>query len=124
SAAQSARLAAQFDGDFKLKFHLAPPLLARKDPSTGLPRKMEFGAWMLPVFRLLRRGKRLRGTMFDIFGYTHERRTERRLIEEYKALVRDLAARLTADNLLIAVELAELPDQIRGFGHVKDANLA
>ncbi len=124
SAAQSARLAAQFDGDFKLKFHLAPPLLARKDPSTGLPRKMEFGSWMLPVFRLLRRGKRLRGSVFDIFGYTHERRTERRLIEEYKALVRDLAGRLTPDNLAIAVELAELPDQIRGFGHVKDANLA
>jgi indolepyruvate ferredoxin oxidoreductase len=124
SSAQAARLSAQFDGDFKLKFHLSPPLLARKDPSTGLPRKMEFGSWMLSVFKVLQKGKGLRGTALDIFGYTHERRTERRLIAEYKATIDNLIGRLTATNLPIAIEVAELPDEIRGFGYVKEGNLA
>ena len=124
SSAQAARVAAQFDGEFKLKFHLSPPLIARKDPTTGLPRKMEFGSWMLSAFNLLQKGKSLRGTAFDVFGYTHERKTERRLIGDYKAMVQTLAARLTSANLPVAVQLAELPDEVRGFGHVKAANLA
>jgi len=124
SAAQAARLSAQFEGDFKLKYHLSPPLIARKDPSTGLPRKIEFGPWIGGVFKWLQKGKTLRGGAFDLFGYTHERRTERRLIEDYKAMVHDLAGRLTPANLAVAIELAELPDEIRGFGYVKDGNLA
>ena len=124
SSAQAARVAAQFQGDFKLKFHLAPPLIARKDPSTGRPRKMEFGGWMLPLFNLLQKGKGLRGSAFDIFGYTAERRMERRLISEYEAMIADLIARLTHDNLAAAVALAELPDEIRGYGYIKDDNVA
>ena len=124
SSAQAARLSAQFDGNYKLKFHLAPPLFARKDPSTGLPRKREVGSWMLPVFKLLQKGKRLRGTRLDIFGYSHERKTERKLIVDYQAMIRDLLGRLTPDTLPIAIQLAELPDEIRGFGYVKEANLA
>ena len=124
SSAQAARLSAQFDGNYKLKFHLAPPLFARKDPSTGLPAKREFGPWMLPVFKLLQKGKPLRGTKLDIFGYSQERQTERRLIVDYQAMIRDLLRRLTPDTLPIAIQLAELPDEIRGFGHVKEANLA
>jgi indolepyruvate ferredoxin oxidoreductase len=124
STAQAARIAAQFDGDFKMKFNLAPPLISRKDPSTGRPRKMEFGAWMLPAFNLLQKGKFLRGTPFDIFGYSAERKTERRLITEYMSTLETLAAKLTADNLALAVEIAEIPDEIRGFGYIKDENVA
>jgi indolepyruvate ferredoxin oxidoreductase len=123
SSAQAARINAQFDGEFKLKFHLAPPLIARKDPSTGRPRKMEFGAWVLPLFNLLKKGKELRGGAFDIFGYTAERKMERRLITEYRAMLTDILGRLTRDNLATAVELAELPDEIRGYGYVKDASV-
>lgn len=124
SSAQAARVAAQFEGDFKLKFHLAPPLIARKDPSTGRPRKMEFGGWMLPLFNMLQKGKGLRGSAFDIFGYTAERKMERRLIGEYQAMIADVIARLTPDNLAAAVALAELPDEIRGYGYIKDDNVA
>jgi indolepyruvate ferredoxin oxidoreductase len=123
SAAQAARLNAQFEGEYKLKFHLAPPLLARKDPSTGRPRKMEFGAWVLPMFKVMAKAKGLRGTALDIFGYTAERRSERGLIGEYKAMITGLLAGLAAHNLGIAVELANLPDEIRGYGYVKDASL-
>jgi indolepyruvate ferredoxin oxidoreductase len=124
STAQAARIAAQFDGDFKMKFNLAPPLISRKDPSTGRPRKMEFGAWMLPAFNLLQKGKFLRNTPFDIFGYSAERKTERRLITEYMSTLETLAAKLTAENLAIAVEIAEIPDEIRGYGYIKDESLA
>ena len=82
----------QFEGDYKLNFHLAPPLFAERDPTTGELKKREYGAWMLPAFRLLARLKRLRGTRLDIFGYTEERRMERRLIGEYEATI-DSAAR-------------------------------
>jgi indolepyruvate ferredoxin oxidoreductase len=119
-----AKIAAQFDGDYKLNFYLAPPLIAKPDPATGQMRKMRFGPWMLPVFSLLRRLKFLRGTKLDLFGYTPERRTERELIAEYEALVDELLGRLAADNHALAVELASLPDEIRGYGHIKEANLA
>ncbi len=117
------KLQRQFAGDFTLQYHLAPPLLASRDPLTGEPRKRGFGPWMLHVFKFLARLRRLRGTVFDIFGYTKERRMERRLIAEYEAILRELAASLSADNHGIAVEIASLPAKIRGFGHIKQRNV-
>jgi indolepyruvate ferredoxin oxidoreductase len=115
-----AQVADAFDGDsLRFEFHLAPPLLARRDRETGLPRKMSFGPWLLPAFRLLARFKFLRGTAFDPFGRTQERRTERKLIEDYEAMLAELLDGLTADNHHIAVALASIPEKIRGFGHVK-----
>ncbi|WP_439575846.1 indolepyruvate ferredoxin oxidoreductase family protein [Phreatobacter sp.] len=109
--------------DLRFEFHLAPPLLAKTDPVTGEPRKMSFGPWMMKGFRLLAKLKGLRGTALDVFGYTHERKTERRLIEDYVAVLEELAAKLNADNHALAVGLAGIPDRIRGFGHVKARNL-
>jgi indolepyruvate ferredoxin oxidoreductase len=118
------QVAKTFGGkDLRFEFHLAPPLLARRDPVTGEPRKMSFGPWMMHAFRLLAKLKGLRGTPFDIFGYTHERRTERQLIRDYEALLDELAAKLNPDNHALAVGLASIPDRIRGFGHVKARNL-
>jgi indolepyruvate ferredoxin oxidoreductase len=115
----------EFDGDkLRFEFHLAPPLLARIDKSTGLPRKMSFGPWLLPVFRLLAKLKGLRGTPFDPFGRTLERRTERKLIGAYEAMLDEVLAKLTPDNHHVAVALAAIPEKIRGFGHVKQQHLA
>jgi indolepyruvate ferredoxin oxidoreductase len=124
SSAAAARLNAQMEGNFKLKFHLAPPLLARRDRATGVPRKIQFGGWMLGVFRVLQRGKALRGTRWDVFGYTAERRAERALIDAYIATLRGLLPALRGETLAVAIQIAELPDDIRGFGHVKQANMA
>jgi indolepyruvate ferredoxin oxidoreductase len=118
------KIAGMFEGDYKLVFHLAPPLLARKDPTTGEPRKMRFGAWMLPVFRLLKGMRGLRGTAFDLFGYTTERRAERALIAEYEGDIERLLAKLSPANHSLAVQLASIPEEIRGFGHVKTRHLA
>ncbi|MFI5030431.1 MAG: indolepyruvate ferredoxin oxidoreductase family protein [Reyranellales bacterium] len=123
-AAFAAQLNGQFEGDFRLKFHLAPPLLASRDPKTGYLQKQEFGSWMLPVFRFLATLKGLRGTVFDPFGYTAERKLERGLIRDYESLVDELLGGLTAINHSLAVKLASIPDDIRGYGHVKDAHLA
>src|SRR5262249_51899453 len=87
-------LSEQFEARGKLQFHLAPPLLARRDKRTGEPRKMTFGPWMLPVFRLLAKGKALRGTAWDLFGYTKERRMERQMIAAYEQLLDEIAERL------------------------------
>ncbi len=110
----------QFAGDYKLKFHLAPPLLTRIDPQTGERGKRAFGPWILPVFRLLASMKGLRGTRWDIFGYQAERRMERQMIADYEALIERLLAGLTRETLPTAIELAGLPEKQRGFGHVKD----
>jgi len=118
------KIAGMFEGDYKLVFHLAPPLLARTDPATGEPRKIRFGAWMLPVFRLLKGLRGLRGTAFDPFGHTAERRTERALINEYEADVERLLAKLAPANHSLAVQIASVPEDIRGFGHVKTRHLA
>ena len=118
------KLALQFDGDYSLKVHLAPPLFSRRDPETGHLRKRAFGPWVFKVFGILARLKGLRGTALDIFGYTEERRTERRLIEDYAALLDEIARRLTPENHAQAVQLARIPEQIRGFGHVKAKNLS
>ncbi|QFU15401.1 indolepyruvate ferredoxin oxidoreductase family protein [Microvirga thermotolerans] len=118
------QVAAAFEGEnLRYEFHLAPPLLARRDPATGLPRKMSFGPWMMKVFRVLAQLKGLRGTPLDVFGYTRERRTERRLVRDFEALLQEIVSRLDADNHAAAVGLAALPQKIRGFGHVKERNL-
>ncbi len=115
---------AEFDGDnLRFEFHLAPPLLAQIDKSTGQPRKMSFGPWMLPAFRLLAKLKFLRGTALDPFGRTLERRTERNLIADYEAMLDEVLVKLTPDNHHIAIGLAVIPEKIRGFGHVKQRHL-
>lgn len=118
------QLQAQFSGNYKLKFNLAPPLLARRDKVTGLPKKRAYGSWIFSLFKLLKQLKVLRGTPLDIFGYTAERRMERQLIEEYRDMILTLLPDLNSSNLDIAVKLASLPETIRGFGHIKEKNLA
>lgn len=123
------QLAATFEKDgasgqkLRLEFHLAPPLLARRDPATGLPRKMSFGPWMMGAFGLLAKLKGLRGTAFDIFGYTQERRTERKLIADYEALIAEILDKLTPQSHALCIALAAIPEKIRGFGHVKERHL-
>jgi indolepyruvate ferredoxin oxidoreductase len=116
-------LDAQFEGDYRLSFHLAPPLLAKRDPVTGTAQKREFGGWMLGMFRLLARFRGLRGGMLDIFGYSEERKLERALISRYEQDVDLILTQITTQNLTIAVEMASLPLKMRGFGHVKLANI-
>ena len=118
------QLEAQFEGDYQLQFHLAPSWLSKPDAVTGQPRKRSFGPWMLKAFGVLARFKFLRGSMLDPFGHSAERRLERELIEEYEANVAYLLDELNAGNYRTAVALAEIPEQIRGYGHVKDAALA
>jgi indolepyruvate ferredoxin oxidoreductase len=117
------RLNAQFEGDFHLEFHLAPPLVAERDQRTGHLRKRAYGPWLMRAFAVLAKLKGLRGTPFDIFGYSEERRIERSLIGDYEALVAELIAGLTPANHAIAIALAKLPERIRGYGHIKEANL-
>ncbi|HVP71652.1 MAG TPA: DUF6537 domain-containing protein, partial [Gemmatimonadaceae bacterium] len=119
-----ARVAAQFEGDYTLKLHLAPPLWAKEDPATGEPRKRTFGPWMLSAMRVLAKLKGLRGTALDVFGYSAERRTERRLIEDYRRIVEELLAGLGAERIALAAEIASIPEHIRGYGPVKQRHLA
>ena len=120
------KLRAQFAGepgkDYQLRFHLAPPLLARRD-SQGHLIKSSYGSWLLPVFRVLAKFKTLRGTRLDLFGRTAERCMERQLISDYLALLDEFCASLGKDNRDLAIELACLPDQIRGYGHVKEQSV-
>jgi indolepyruvate ferredoxin oxidoreductase len=119
------QVASEFDGEgLRFEFHLAPPLLARRDRATGLPRKMSFGPWMMGVFKLIARFKSLRGTAFDPFGYSSERRSERKLIADYAATLDEVLAKLNPANHHLAVGIAAIPEKIRGFGHVKARHLA
>ncbi|WP_296232077.1 indolepyruvate ferredoxin oxidoreductase family protein [uncultured Pseudomonas sp.] len=118
------QLEAQFEGDYQLQFHLAPSWLSKPDAVTGQPRKRSFGPWMLKAFGVLARFKFLRGSVLDPFGHSAERRLERELIEEYEANVAYLLSELNAGNYRTAVALAEIPEQIRGYGHFKEAALA
>jgi len=108
------------EGDYTVKYHLAPPLFAKKDPATGLPRKSEYGPWMTKAFSVLARFKNLRGTAFDIFGYTAERKDERKLIQHFTETLSYLSENLSDNTLAIAVEIAELPMKVRGYGHIKE----
>jgi indolepyruvate ferredoxin oxidoreductase len=116
------RIAAQFEGDYTLNYHLAPPLIAKRNDKGQLV-KQKFGPAMLTGFKLLARLKGLRGTALDVFGYTEERKTERALIGEYKASIDQVLQVLRPDNAAVAVEIARIPEMIKGFGHVKERNL-
>ena len=118
-----ARVAARFEGEYTLAFHLAPPLLSRADPATGAPAKRRYGAWMMRAFAVLARLRGLRGGPFDVFGRTAERRRERALIGEYEALFEEVLSRLALHNHALAVELARVPEDIRGYGHVRARHL-
>jgi indolepyruvate ferredoxin oxidoreductase len=116
------RVSGMFEGDYKIKFHLAPPLLAKRDANGHLV-KQEFGPWMMHAFGVLAKLKFLRGTALDIFGYTPERRSERALISEYRGTIARLLPRLAEENLSKAVAIASIPEEIRGYGHIKERNL-
>ncbi len=115
-------LAAQFEGEFTLEFNLAPPLLSRKDKHGGRPRKRTYSEKILPLFRMLSRMKGLRGTPLDIFGWTADRRLERRIIAEYEDDLNLIERTLSNDNYGLAQQLATLPETIRGYGPVKEVN--
>ena len=121
-AAFHARINAMFEGDFKLHYHLAPPLLAKRNDKGELQKK-KFGPAMLTGFRILARLKGLRGSAFDIFGKTKERLEERALIVDYRSSLDELLPSLSITNLATAVEIARIPEQIKGYGHVKERNL-
>jgi len=116
------RVNEQFDGDFKLVFHLAPPIMEKKSAS-GEPVKRTFGPWMLTAFKLLAKLKGLRGTALDVFGYSEERRRERLLIVEYEQVIEELIAGLNEKNHSTAIAIASIPEEIRGYGHVKARSL-
>ena len=117
------RLKREFEGDYKLKFHLAPPIISPKNEKTGKPGKIEFGSWMFKAFAVLAKLKFLRGTVFDVFGYSRERQRERALILEYRKRIEQLLETLNKDNYALTVEIASLPDMIRGYGHIKEENI-
>jgi indolepyruvate ferredoxin oxidoreductase len=117
------KIAEQFEGDYKVNYHLAPPLLAKRNEKGELVKR-KFGPATYQLFRVLAKLRGLRGTALDVFGRTEERRTERALIDEYRQTVQELLAGLQPGNHALAVEIAALPEKIRGYGHVKERNLA
>jgi indolepyruvate ferredoxin oxidoreductase len=117
------RVKTQFEGDFKVFYHLAPPILAKRDEKGHLI-KQKMSPSMLLVFKGLAKLKFLRGTVFDIFGRTEERQTERALIQEYRDAVEEICKSLKSENHALAVKMANVPEQIKGFGHVKERHLA
>jgi len=119
----TAALDEQFSGDYRLAFHLAPAWIARRDADSGRPRKRRFGQWVMGLFRLLARLRGLRGTPFDPFGYGADRRLERELVRDYEARIDELLDRLSPDTHPLAVEIASIPEGIRGYGHVKRAHV-
>ncbi|MDA8869958.1 indolepyruvate ferredoxin oxidoreductase family protein [Rhizobiaceae bacterium] len=118
-----AQLKSRFESWDRLEYHLAPPLLAKRNDAGELQKK-PYGAWMARAYEMLARLKALRSTPLDVFGYTHERRMEKRLIADYETVLDEIAAGLTAENHAAAVALASYPELIRGYGHVKERNVA
>jgi indolepyruvate ferredoxin oxidoreductase len=113
-------LKSRFAGSYRLEFSLAPPIFARRDRTTGELKKQSYGPWIFSVFKVLARLRRLRGTMFDPFGHSAERRGERALIEEYRQTIAHLLKDLAPANHATAVAIASLPKGIRGYGHIKE----
>ena len=116
------RVNGMFEGDFKLNYHLAPPIIAKKNAKGELV-KQAFGPWMFTAFKVLAKFKGLRGGAFDLFGGTDERKTERALIVEYRAAIDEVLGTLDATNLALAADIARIPEDIRGYGHVKERHL-
>jgi indolepyruvate ferredoxin oxidoreductase len=116
------RVAEQFEGDYKLTFHLAPPIMGEVDAVTGEPKKRTFGPWMMTAFGLLAKLKGLRGGALDVFGYSAERKMERQLIADYEKTIGEVLSSLSADNYDTAVDIASIPEHIRGYGHIKHAH--
>ncbi len=114
------QIADTFDGNFKINYHLAPPIIGFGKKPNGRPRKRAFGPWMMSSFKILAKYKTQRGSKFDIFGYSSERKMERALIEDYKNTIESLLSNITTDNRHFASAIARLPDEIRGFGPVKE----
>jgi indolepyruvate ferredoxin oxidoreductase len=119
----AARVAEQFEGDYKFTFHLAPPLVSKMDAHTGEAKKRSYGPWMMKAFGVLAKLRRFRGAALDVFNKTAERKMERALIGEYETLLAELLAKLQPYNHDLAVELAQIPEHIRGYGHVKDRHV-
>ena len=117
------KLASQFEGEYELKFHLAPPVFAKRDEETGHLVKKQFGPWMMKAFSVLAKFKFLRATALDPFARTDERKKEVALISEYEATIEEMLQSLSLKNIDLAVEIAEVPEHIRGFGHVKERHL-
>ncbi len=117
------RIKETFDGDFKINFNLAPPMFSKKD-SNGHLVKQQYGPWIFTAFKLLAKMKGLRGGSFDIFGKTEERKMERQLIVDYRQSLEELMAGLNQDNHELAIQIAKVPEHIRGYGHVKEAHFA
>lgn len=117
------RIAGQFEGEYTLNFHLAPPLFAKKDPVTGELKKRQYGPWMMKAFRFLASRKGLRGSALDIFKNTDERRMEQQLKVDYRRLIEELVAKLAPHNHTLSVQLASIPEDIRGYGHVKERHV-
>jgi len=118
-----ARLDAQFKNGYTVKYNLAPPMISKRDPVTGELQKRQFGPWMRSAFRTLAKFKNLRGGALDFFGNTEERRHERQLIDDYIKQLDEICAKLSSANHAFAVQLASVPDEIRGYGHVKERSL-
>jgi indolepyruvate ferredoxin oxidoreductase len=118
----TAKVESMFEGEYRLVHHLAPPMLARRNEKGELV-KQPFGSWMRTAFSVLAKLKGLRGTALDPFGRTEERRTERALITEYQACIDEMLRTLNADNVALAAEIARIPEEIRGYGHVKERHL-
>ena len=112
-----------FQGDYKLMFHLAPPILTKINPETGLRDKRTYGQWILGAMRVLAKLKRLRGTPFDFCGWSTERRMERALAADYFDHMTEIVGNLNYDNHALAIQLASVPERIRGYGHVKERHL-
>lgn len=117
------RISEVFEGDYTIEFNMAPPLLAKRDPSSKLPRKRSFGPWMILALRMLTKFKRLRGSVFDPFGYQAERRKERAMAQDYEREIRGICALLDAENYPNAVATARMPEGIAGYGYVKDRSI-
>jgi indolepyruvate ferredoxin oxidoreductase len=119
----ASKLGEKFEGDVRLKFHLAPPIFARRDKGTGHLQKKEYGGRMIHAFRLLARLRFLRGTAFDPFGYTAERKAERKLIDDYLTMIDQRIATLKHEQIPVLAKLARLPEAIRGYGHIKEQSI-
>jgi indolepyruvate ferredoxin oxidoreductase len=117
------KLAEKFDGDYELKFYLAPPIFAKRD-SSGRLMKKEYGGWMLKAFGWLAKLKFLRGTSFDPFGRTAERKAERHLVEDYFAMIDRRLTSVKPEQMPLLAKLARIPEMIRGYGHIKEENIS